>query len=262
MVYVASKLFGVLVSPGNLLLLLGLAGVILQIAGRRRLGTVAVGIALGTLAAIAVLPVGPWLIDPLERRFPVTALPDHVDGIVILGGAVVPMATDVTGVPEVNDAADRMIAGMALARARPSARVVFTGGAPQLLDEVGSEATLAETILLSLGLSPDRLILESESRNTWENAVYTHRLVAPRPGEVWVLVTSASHMPRSVGCFRAVGWTVVPHPVDFLGPGRTPRLLTFDLDDNLQIVERAVKEWVGLVAYHLLGRTTSLLPSP
>jgi len=260
--FAASKLFGLLVSPGNLLVVVGLAGFLLQVAGRRRIGTTLVGVTVAALTAIAVLPVGPWLIDPLERRFPVGVTPDRIDGIIVLGGAVVPMATAVTGVPEVNAAADRMIAAAALARAHPSARVVFTGGSPHLLDDVDTEASLGRTVLMSLGVAPERLVLESESRNTRENAVLTHRLIDPQPGEVWVLVTSASHMPRSVGCFRAAGWTVIPHPVDFRGPGRPDRLLSFDLDENLQIVERAVKEWVGLAAYRMLGWTPDLLPGP
>jgi uncharacterized SAM-binding protein YcdF (DUF218 family) len=261
--YAASKLFGVLVSPGNFLLLMGVFGLLFQVSRRTRtLGRVLGASAILCFLAIAALPVGPWLIRPLEDRFPRPALPDRIDGIVVLGGTIVSRVAQATGVPELNDAGDRIVMAAILAIRHPNARIVFSGGSAHVLETLDAEAHHAVTLLVSLGVPRHRIEIEPESRNTWENAVETHRLMTPRAGEAWLLVTSAWHMPRAVGAFRAAGWSMIPYPVDYRGPARTSRLITFDLDENLQIVEKAAKEWVGLAAYRLLGRTPTLFPGP
>ena len=61
-----------------------------------------------------------------------------------------------------------------------------------------------------LGLEEGRVIYEDRSRNTTENAEFSRDIARPRPEETWLLITSAFHMPRAVGCFRRVGWNVVP----------------------------------------------------
>ena len=87
-------------------------------------------------------------------------------------------------------------------------------------------------------------------------------IVRPQPGETWLLVTSAAHMPRAVGSFRRVGWPVLAWPVGY----RVGRLPRFDLEqgvpDRLGGIDAALHEWVGLVAYYLLGRTDVWLPGP
>ena len=72
---------------------------------------------------------------------------------------------------------------------------------------------MARQLWTGMGVPPERMLFETAARNTHENAVLAHALAKPRPGETWLLVTSASHMPRSVGVFRRAGWDVVPWPV-------------------------------------------------
>ena len=75
----------------------------------------------------------------------------------------------------------------------------------------------------------------------------------------WLLVTSALHMPRSVACFRAAGWDVTPYPTNFrIGPDP----LSFALPQNLEGVDLAAHEWVGLLYYRLRGYTRDLFPGP
>ena len=102
---------------------------------------------------------------------------------------------------------------------------------------------------LSLGVPEDRMTFESASRNTYENAVLTKALVAPKPGETWLLVTSAAHMPRSVGIFRAAGWPVLAYPVDYRTSG-TPHdwWPTSKVVDQQRKLEVAGHEWIGLLA--------------
>src|SRR5215471_9180248 len=122
MFFIASKLFWAVAAPGNLLLLLlalGAARLLLS-HGRRGAGLVA-AVALA-FAAIAVLPLGQWLLRPLEAQFPPTPLPAHVDGIILLGGAVEPEAPR-PGQAELNSAAMRVFETLALARRYPAAKL-------------------------------------------------------------------------------------------------------------------------------------------
>jgi uncharacterized SAM-binding protein YcdF (DUF218 family) len=266
MAFIASKVLWILTQPGNFLVLLLIAGVALQQwAGRSSLQCLGRRLTLLVAAAflaLAVLPLGNWLILPLESRFPAREPPPHVDGIVMLGGAVMPWLSSPHGQPALNDAAERVTAFMELARRYPDARMVFTGGSGFLFDQEDKEATIVCEMMARQGFDLSRFVFESESRNTFENAVFTQDLVKPRPGETWLLVTSAQHMPRSVGIFRKTGWPVVPYPVDY----RTPPYLTlepgFSLSFGLMYVGDAVREWIGLVAYWLMGRTDALFPGP
>jgi uncharacterized SAM-binding protein YcdF (DUF218 family) len=106
-------------------------------------------------------------------------------------------------------------------------------------------------------------VLEHQSRTTWENATYLHALLQPRPGERYILVTSAFHMARSVGTFRQVGFDVVPYQVDYRTKGAVALVSPFwEGPAGLARFDTAAKEWIGLLAYWLSGRSDSLWPAP
>jgi len=262
MLFLFSKLFWTVAQPGNLLLLALGCGVIRLVAtsGRKGRGLVA-GVTLAFFA-VALLPVGDWLALPLENRFPAPrALPERIDGILLLGGAVDTSITLSHGQVALSDAAERITTTLALARRYPEARVVLSGGNGEMIPTVLTEAEATSALLISDGLEPSRITLEARSRNTIENAIFSKQVAEPRSGEVWLLVTSALHMPRAMGCFRHVGWEVDPYPVDYrTGMGWTPD--AFDFAGRLELVEQAAREWVGLAAYRLLGRIDVLFPAP
>lgn len=199
----------------------------------------------------------------LENRFPQPDLPAEVAGIVVLGGAFDTRVARTRGVPELNEAADRVTASLALARRYPDARVLYSGGVAAVFEEDIPETEVASDLFLSLGLEPDRLALDSRARDTYENALFSKQLAQPKPGEVWLLVTSAYHMPRAVGTFRVAEFAVLPYPVDYRTPAGTalwrPSSTT---TRNLEKVHFAIREYLGLLAYRLAGRTDSLIPSP
>jgi uncharacterized SAM-binding protein YcdF (DUF218 family) len=262
-VFAASKIFWFIAAPGNLLLILLLVGVARLLLTRGRRGTGLVSFVALALLAIAALPLGSWLGLPLENRFPaLLAPPAHVDGIVLLGGAVNQRISKERGRPAIGGAGDRITATAALARLHPEARVLFTGGDASLIPTGGSEAEPTRELLVSLGVAPERILIEDKSRNTWENATLSYAVAQPKPGETWVLVTSAAHMPRAVGCFRRAGWTIVPYPVDYHSSPAPQGSFRFDLAAGLSQFSLNMQEWVGLVAYYLLGRTDALLPLP
>lgn len=263
MFFPVSKLFWLVAQPGNLLVIvLGLGALLLWTRWRRIARHLVTGVAV-VFAALTVLPIGEWLLSPLEEHVArPTVLPEHVAGIVVLGGAVDALLTESRGELQVRDSGERIIAGLQLARRYPEARLLFTGGVPGLLTSRDShQGRWLSPLLRDAGVSADRVIYEDRSGNTYENALFSQRLVAPDPGATWILVTSAFHMPRAVGCFRNVGWTVVPYPVDFqTRPGLDWTPQEISLLDGLALVTTAIREWTGLIAYRLTGRTPSLLP--
>lgn len=259
MLYVASKLLQGIFDPGNLLLILLAIGVWRLIASRRRQGMGLVVLVLIVGVAVAVVPVAELPLVPLEARFPVLrTLPDKVDGIVVLGGAVDPERTAEYGQVALNQAAARVTETLRLAQRYQTARIVLSGGIGGLLHEPITEAAATARLLTELGVARSRLVLEDRSRTTHENAVFSKQLVDPKPGEVWVLVTSAWHMPRAVGCFRKIGWPVVADPVDF----EATRRLHISFIEGLNAVNKAEHEWLGLVGYYVAGWTSTLLPGP
>src|SRR6185369_7203768 len=144
----------------------------------------------------------------------------------------------------------KKIAAAAMAKRYPNARVVFTGGSANLVSKDAREADFAGEIFESLGVDKDRLTMERRSRNTQENAEFSKALVAPKAGERWLLVTSAFHMPRSVGLFRKAGFAVEPYPVDWRVGGRDDLLSFTNIAlDGLGRTDAAMREWMGLIAY-------------
>jgi uncharacterized SAM-binding protein YcdF (DUF218 family) len=148
----------------------------------------------------------------------------------------------------------RLVSAYVLARQQTAAKVVFSGGSGELNDQTLSESVVAKNVLLALGLSHSHLILEGTSRNTWENFVFTKRLVKPKPGEVWVLATSAFHMPRAMGIAKKVGWPMLPWPTDYRTLRRT-RFQVEDMTGNIEMAEMALREYIGIVAYRLSGKS-------
>ncbi|MCB8880617.1 YdcF family protein [Acidisoma cellulosilytica] len=246
-----------------LLLLLACLGLLLVIGQRRRAGIACLSVALGAYAAIAFLPLGAWLLAPIENRFPQPqALPPSVTGIIVLGGAVETALSAAHGMPALNAAAERMTSFVTLARRYPQAKLVFTGGNGELVHADLTEADVAKQLFDGLGLADRNVIYEHRSRTTYENVRDLKALLKPQPSETWLLITSAWHMPRAMGLFQQADWPVLAYPVGYkTGPGL---VLAFrgSFPDRLELVDLAAHEWLGLTAYWLLGRTSALFPAP
>ncbi|WP_199088591.1 YdcF family protein [Bosea sp. ASV33] len=262
MFFVLSKVVWFVLSPVNFAILLaGLSGLMAFTRFARPARWVGL-ISLVALGLMAFSPLPRAVLRPLEDRFPQRdARKEPVTGIVVLGGAIGVSRGDVA----MSASAARMTKAVELARLHPQAKLVFTGGAANLISEATvTEADGARLLFEGLGIDPSRLILEDKSRNTRENATFTRKLANPKPGERWLLVTSAWHMPRSMGVFRKAGFAVEAFPVDYWSSGeaddfirpysRAPRAL--------EVADNGFKEWVGLVAYRLAGYTDDLFPGP
>jgi len=264
MFFVLSMVIYFLITPSNLFILLSFAGVVLLAATRWRRGGANVAL-LGSVGLIlgGFFPLSELVLLPLEQRFPAFP-PDGPApaGIIVLGGGIESGLSEARGQVVVNDAGERPIYFADLARRFPEARLVFSGGSGFLGGGI-SEADIVSRQADTIGVPRNRLILENLSRNTRENAAFSAGLVHPKPGERWLLVTSAWHMPRAVGCFREAGFTVEAFPVDYRTRGWDDLLHVhgFSSDGLLQL-DLAVKEWIGLVAYRLAGYIPDWLPGP
>jgi uncharacterized SAM-binding protein YcdF (DUF218 family) len=257
-----SKTVGYLLLPTNFLIGLGLLGAVLLATRCARAGRRLTVLAIVLLALAGFSPLGNWLLYPLESRFPAwDAARGAPDGIVVLGGSIDADISAAHGVAVIRGAGDRIIAAAALVHRYPNARLIFTGGSSNLISNDAREADYAAEIFERLGVPRERLTVERRSRNTEENAEFTKAIAAPKPGERWLLVTSAYHMPRSVGLFRKVGFAVEPYPVDWRLGGKADLLRSSALD-GLQHTDLAVHEWIGLLAYRITGKTGRLLPGP
>ena len=182
------------------------------------------------LIAGALMPVGEWLARPLENKFPQWQMGPHAapDGIIAIGG----------------ESGERITALAELSLRFPQARLVYSGSG-----ENSSEFNELLKIFARHGGDPQRITLETRSRNTYENAAYSSELIKPNPEQRWILVTFSLHMPRAVGSFRRAGFRIEAYPVK-LGTGNRPPVFA------------VVKEWMALVAYRVIGRTDALFPTP
>jgi uncharacterized SAM-binding protein YcdF (DUF218 family) len=264
MFFVVSKIVGFFAMPSNLVISIGILGLLLlptrfTRAGRR--------LAFGSLILLAILglsPLGNALIIPLEERFPAwNPAGGPPAGIVVLGGSLSPHVSAARNVVALNEAAERLTVAAELALRYPHARILFSGGSGALIFGEGAEAEFAVRVFESFGIPRGRVILEDRSRNTLENAILSKDLARPQPGERWLLVTSAYHMARAIGIFRKAGFDVEPYPVDWRTSGNEDALRPFPtVGDGLRRTDTAVREWVGLLAYWLMGMSSALFPGP
>ena len=263
MFFILSKTVGFLFLPSNFLLLLALAGAVLLATRWKRAGLRMVIGAVVLLAMVGLLPVGTFLIHGLESRFPQWE-PGRgpPDGIIVLGNAISPKLSSAFGEPVFNGSGSRMFAMAKLARAYPNAPIVYSGGDASLFGNGVRETDFVYPALESLGIARESVQLETQSRNTAENAAFTKLLVKPKLGERWLLVTSARHMPRAIGCFRKADFRVEAYPVGWRAADALDVQWGRGLADGLERLDAAAYEWIGLLAYRLSGRTAELFPSP
>jgi len=236
-----------LFQPSQLILI---AAVLAAVFWRRPIGRKLAGATVALLLLFGLAPIGNLLLAPLESRFGPPPRVANVDGIIVLAGSEQVRLSEIYSEPQLSAAGDRLTTFLMLAAAHPQARLAHSGA---------FESQVARTLILGTGVAPGRIVFEDRARDTCQSAPATRELVAPRPGERWLLVTSAMHMPRSMACFRAADWEVIPYPTDFR-TGPTP--WSYDVLGNLTNLDLAAHEWLGLLYYRLRGYTNDLYPAP
>jgi uncharacterized SAM-binding protein YcdF (DUF218 family) len=263
MYFVLSKTIGFLAVPSNAIMLIIILGLLLWPTRYGRCGRrlTVVGALLLLIAGLS--PVGTALLVPLENRFPQwDAAGPAPDGIVVLGGGVFnPYVSAWRKQLTEGGSVGRLLAAVNLAHQYPAARIVFSGGSPDLASSIVREADFAPRFLERYGVDRGRILVDRTSRDTRENAVNSKRLANPQPGQRWLLVTSAEHMPRAVESFRAVGFQVEAYPVEFRTAGwRDLAALPGSLLGGLGNLNAAAHEWEGLTIDWLSGGIRHFFP--
>lgn len=252
-----SKILTQLTYPLTLCLALVPLGLLLMRWHWRRLGGGLIAFGLAWLLLWSLPMPSFWLRAGLERQIPQRTAADYPDvaAIVVLGGGVEGGRPGWREGPDLSAAADRVWFAARLYNAGRAPVVILVGG---VVDEEGSqepEADAMATFIEDLGVPASALLLERRSRNTWENAFYTGRLLHERHIENVLLVTSALHMPRAAAIFRKQGIAIIPAPADFEAiPPAGPWLLRWLPDSGaLYRSTRALKEYLGLWVYRMRG---------
>jgi uncharacterized SAM-binding protein YcdF (DUF218 family) len=263
--FIAAKVLWFLAQPSSLIAVAAIAGAVLSVTAWKRLGRWLLWGAIAALLVCGLSPLGDLLIRPLEQRFARADLArgGPIAGIIVLGGAEDSRAEGSPQVAGLNEAAERYTEAVILARRLPEVRLIYSGGSGALLRKEPLEADAAGRLLVALGIAKERIVLEAQSSDTYQNALFSARLLNPKPGERWLLVTSGWHMPRAIGCFRRAGFEVEAWPVDYRAPPLAQMVrLNDSIPDGLRRVDLVMREYVGLVAYYLAGRTSALFPAP
>ncbi len=252
--FLLSKLLGLATEPAFWILLLLLIALV-RLPRRPQAAQRWVLAATASLLLAGWAPLPDALLRHLERQYPdPPSLPaQRYAGVVVLGGATESgYVSEGTAEPQVNGAVERMTTVLPLLRQAPDLAVVFTGGEGEYFGSGPSEADRARRFFVQMGLDPERIRFESQSRNTYENAVFTARLSGIDPQQPWILITSASHMPRAIAVFRKQGWNVTPYSVDFNAGLETPwTSYSLGISGKWNV---ALHEYLGILAYRLSGR--------
>lgn len=257
MMHYLSKLTALVWQPLTWVAILLVTGVVLLFLRSERAqsrGRQLCAAAAGLLLIIGWQPLPEALIRILEETHPVPAGDlNRFTGMVVLGGAFGSDDGRDHGQVALGCAGERVVLPVPLMNQYPKMRLLFTGGSAALFAVRQPEATMARTYFERMGTDMSRTLFESRSRNTYENAVFSRDIAGVNPQLPWLLVTSASHMPRALATFQKAGWNVTPYPVDFYSQHQT-EWLSYSLFGGVDAWQLALREYLGIAAYKLAGR--------
>jgi uncharacterized SAM-binding protein YcdF (DUF218 family) len=263
-VFIFSKLVWIIGQPLSLAFFFGVLAFLVGLFRRRAASLVSIFLSIAILFVALYTSTGAFLVQGLENRFP------HPDGdpadlkcMIVLGGGFDSDVDTYRGGYNMNGAGDRFVEVMRLAQKYPQARILVSGGDGSITGDFLGDAVISERMFSAFGIGKDRMVEDKDSRTTFENAINTKQLLDSNGMSHCLLITSGFHMPRSVGIFRKLGIDVVPWVVDYRATGREYLRLDFTQPSlNAGLLATAVREWIGMVSYYALGRTSALYPAP
>jgi uncharacterized SAM-binding protein YcdF (DUF218 family) len=261
MFLLASKLIPQLIYPIGMVFFLLVFAIFIK--GRPRIQSGVLWVTLGVFVIASNGLVAKALIRSLENQYEPLGEGVSADLIVVLAGGEEPLNPP-RSIPEINGAGDRYIYALQLYQQQTAPRVLVSGGGISWMDNEGSRAVQIASLLALIGLPEEDLIIEGRSRNTYENARESNKLVQEHGYSQIVLVTSAYHMPRAVGVFEEQGLSVIPAPVDyqvteqdrFINPDQSWQNRFLDLFPSLEamgLTTRAMREYIGIWIYTIRG---------
>ena len=259
MTFVLSKLIWFVIRPINLFVISVLVCFGFRLIGWRKLSTIVFIVSFAVFVAIGFTNLADFMIGSLEKQYGENVLPEKPAGIIVLGGGLNSYLAQQYGGYELERPADRIIAGFELQNKFPNIPVIYSGGSNAVFRDLVPESEIARRVAVALYGNDRGWLFEDKSRNTWENALETHRLLKAKGIDVegagpWILITSAFHMSRAVRCFEHAGFPVASWKTDYRSWHTEYPRITFNSSVQYRKFELALKEWIGLVMYKLLGR--------
>lgn len=260
--FLFSKLVWVFGQPLSLAFFLALFAFLAIVLGRMKFGAFFSALAALLLFIVLFTTTGNFLLQGLETRFPKPDRdPDNLQCMIVLGGAFENEVNTAKHGIEFNAAADRFLETLRLAQKYPQSRILISGGDGSLSGGYEGDAAASARFFPAFGIPRERLVEETTSRTTFENALNTKKLLESQGLANCLLITSGYHMPRSVGIFRKQGIEIAPWPTDYRTDGKVTLGIDFTQPSlNAQNMATAVREWYGLVGYYFAGRTSELYP--
>ncbi len=252
MFFVFSKILVVFIQPLTHIVCLLLVALLFY--RKPRVSKACLVLALLWLMLFGTSPLPNALIRFLEAQYrPVSPLP-QVDAVVVLSGMVVLEKSALHNI-EFNESVDRILAGIMLMKQGAGDYLILAGGSGSLYNQRTSEARLLRQFAIESGVPEEKILIDSSSRNTHENAVNTKALLEKHGLTDMILITTASHLPRAMGCFKKLGLNPIPYGVDFHA-AVSPEYHLQDFipgASNLRRTSYILHEYVGLLMYKLAG---------
>ena len=259
MSFYLSKILWLILNPFNIFILINFLIIILYVLSFRRLSITIFVINLLFLIIISILPIGNYLIYQIEKEYHSnTEIPENIDGILILGGATDALMFKEYGQISLNGSAERLVESVDIIRKHQNAKVIFSGGSGVLNRPDLGHSDVAKFFYKKMGLNTNRIIFENNSRNTFENILFSKKIITPKKNEKWLLITSASHMKRAQLVAEKNNWNLIPYAVDFKNLKNFKFTFNLNLLSNINYFQQGSHEWLGLVSYYLMGRTSKI----
>ena len=219
-----------------------------------RIVKISLTLAILLLMIFATYPVPDIMLRFLENRYQTASELPRADAVVVLTG-MVNLKLSTPEYVEFNDSVERILTGIRLVKKEYGERLIIVGGSGNLHNQTKSEARILRAFAIDFDIAEEKILIEPDSRNTYENALKAKTLLEKYEISDFILVTSASHLPRSMWCFEKLGMNPIPYRVDPSIPP-TPRYRLSDIIPSvgaLRKTSRALHEYVGILIYKLAG---------
>ena len=256
MSFYLSKIFWLILNPFNLFIFITLLSIFLYFLNLRRVSLIIFLINFIFILIISFLPIGNFLIYKIEKEYHSnTKIPERVDGILILGGATNPLLFKEYDQISLGGSAERLVESVIVIKKFKKAKVIFSGGSGVINRPDLGHSQVAKSFYKKIGIETNKIIFEDDSRNTYENIIYSKKIAKPKINENWLLITSASHMKRALLIANKNNWKITPYAVDFKNTKNFKFIPNLKLLKNINSFQQGSHEWLGLISYYLMGRT-------
>ena len=259
MSFYLSKIIWLVLSPFNVFILFTILTIILYLINFRKSSIVIFLTNSLYLIIISFMPIGDYLIHKIEKEYHAKfKIPEKLDGILILGGATNPSLYKEFNQISVNGSAERLIESVNLIKKFKNSKVIFSGGSGVINRPDLGHSQVAKLFYKKMGVLDNRIIYENNSRNTYENILFSKKIGKPKINDNWLLITSASHMKRALLIASKNNWEFIPYAVDFKTMKKFKFLPNLNLLANINSFQYGSHEWLGLISYYLMNRTNKI----